>query len=221
MLYALIEGRKTIAQPRGNAICPACRLPVIAKCGDINAWHWAHRANVECDPWWEPESEWHLAWKRMAEPSHCEVIMGCHRADILSVTGHVIELQRSPLQPSEIRARESHYRKLLWIIDASDFKRRIQFRERGDYTSFRWKHIRKWMLAIHKPMIWDLGGHKLFRVRKLYPNKQAKIIESEESMSIHTTYASPAGGWGNFVDFSSFTNWAFSHIKPAYGVRLS
>jgi hypothetical protein len=36
---------------------------MIAKCGQIRVWHWAHRAIRTCDPWWEPETKWHRDWK--------------------------------------------------------------------------------------------------------------------------------------------------------------
>lgn len=62
MLYALEDGEHRTARPQRGGKCPGCSGDLIAKCGEINAWHWAHRAN-DCDPWHEPESEWHIGWK--------------------------------------------------------------------------------------------------------------------------------------------------------------
>ena len=45
------------------ATCPCCETDLIAKCGKIKVHHWAHKKGHECDPWWEPETEWHRTWK--------------------------------------------------------------------------------------------------------------------------------------------------------------
>ncbi|MBL7893856.1 MAG: hypothetical protein JNK50_01090 [Bacteroidia bacterium] len=36
---------------------------MLAKCGTINIWHWAHEAIENCDDWYEPETQWHRDWK--------------------------------------------------------------------------------------------------------------------------------------------------------------
>lgn len=107
-----------------KAKCSGCGDDVIAKCGEIKIWHWAH-VNKECDSWYEPESAWHIGWKSLAPPDNQEVVIGPHRADIRTSKGTVIELQHSPISPEEIREREQFYGDMIWIFDASAFSVRM------------------------------------------------------------------------------------------------
>jgi hypothetical protein len=89
----------------------------------INIHHWAHRAG-DCDPWYEPESAWHLGWKSRAPADWCEVFMGPHRADIRRPhDGLVIELQHSSLAPEDVLAREAFYSPMIWIVDGSQYRK--------------------------------------------------------------------------------------------------
>jgi competence CoiA-like predicted nuclease len=101
----------------------------MSKCGSINIWHWAHVTTVDCDAWGEPESEWHLNWKRGLPLDWIEVVMeddDCkHRADIRLPTGLVIELQHSPISVEEIQKREAFYQNMIWIFDLSCVGRRL------------------------------------------------------------------------------------------------
>jgi hypothetical protein len=95
---------------------------VIAKCGDLRVWHWAHRGVRDCDPWWEPETEWHRAWKNefpsdWQETVHFASSGEKHVADVKTQSGMVIEFQHSFLKAEERAARESFYRKMVWVVD--------------------------------------------------------------------------------------------------------
>ena len=63
MRFALIENKQVEAEPGLKGFCPGCLQPVIAKCGEQRIHHWAHHNNKNCDNWWEPETQWHRAWK--------------------------------------------------------------------------------------------------------------------------------------------------------------
>lgn len=47
MLYALVEGEKTMAAPNLRGHCPGCLARVIPKCGEIKRWHFAHEPIYE------------------------------------------------------------------------------------------------------------------------------------------------------------------------------
>jgi len=176
MLYAIVNGSKRPAWPGGRASCPGCHEELIARCGGINIWHWSHTFASDCDRWYEGESQWHLQWKRRVPAAQCEVVMGPHRADIVSITGLVTELQHGSLSPEDTRDREVFYGDMLWIVDAADFEDNLDFRYHDGYMSFRWRWPRKWMFSITRRLIFDFGGW-LFEVKKLYSNV-------------------PCGGWG-------------------------
>jgi hypothetical protein len=100
---------------------------MIAKCGPIVAWHWAHAVGGDCEPWSEPESAWHLAWKERFVDAGCQVEVPIvrdgerHRADVVLPGGRVVELQHGYLKPDAIWEREAFYRDVVWLYDADRF----------------------------------------------------------------------------------------------------
>ena len=86
-------------------------------------WHWAHRSRKNCDPWWEPETQWHRSWKsRFAhdwqEVVHTDPKTGDrHIADVKTPHGLVIEIQNSPLHREEMTSRERFYGNMIWIVN--------------------------------------------------------------------------------------------------------
>jgi hypothetical protein len=130
------DGSRAEAVPKGRAVCPICKAPVIAKCGAIKVHHWAHEAGDDCDRWSEPMTQWHLDWQRCWPGLQREVVIGAHRADVLTVLGGsmpwlvrrdawhylgtggvglepgarlVVEIQHSYLPAGEIAERERYY----------------------------------------------------------------------------------------------------------------
>ena len=125
--FALVEEERREAQPGLSAVCPVCGDPVIAKCGDIRIWHWAHRGLLTCDPWWE-ETEWHRGWKGEFPEPWQEVVHWSesgekHIADVKTESGIVLEFQHSFLRPEEREAREGFYPIMIWVVDGLRLKR--------------------------------------------------------------------------------------------------
>jgi hypothetical protein len=101
---------------------------MIAKCGEIRMWHWAHKSGRKCDPWWENETEWHRNWKGQFPEEWQEVVHHAsdgerHIADVKTSDGWVIEFQRSPIKAEERDSREAFYTSLIWVIDGKKRKR--------------------------------------------------------------------------------------------------
>src|SRR5690606_41098623 len=74
MKFAIVDGARREAAPNLSGACPACQRPVVAKCGKLRIWHWAHRRALLCDSWWEGETEWHRAWKSQFPVEWQEVV---------------------------------------------------------------------------------------------------------------------------------------------------
>jgi len=124
MKFALVNGTKEEATKDAQGLCQICGTALIAKCGEIKVHHWAHNSKRNCDPWWENESEWHRAWKNEFPLSWQEVVHSDengerHIADIKTETGWTIEFQHSYIDPEERRARNSFYKKLIWVMDGT------------------------------------------------------------------------------------------------------
>lgn len=113
-------GKRISPRPGGRGGCPFCKSEVIAKCGEIKTWHWAHKSLITCDSWGEPEGDWHYGWKKLAGLDNTEITIEKdgkrHRADII-IEGLVIELQHSPLPVPEVREREEFYGNMMWVLD--------------------------------------------------------------------------------------------------------
>ena len=140
MKYALVNQQRQEPEPSLLGNCPACGQRMVAKCGDVKVWHWAHRGRRHCDHWWENETEWHRAWKdnfprHWQEVLHKATTGERHIADVKTDHDWVIEFQHSHLKPDERRSRDDFYPKLIWVVDAT---RRKRDRERL-FTA--WKNV--------------------------------------------------------------------------------
>jgi competence protein CoiA len=123
MLMALVDNKRTKPSPNLRGVCPFCSASMVARCGKIKIWHWAHKAKLGCDPWWENETEWHRQWKNQFPVEWQEVIQNDpntgekHIADVKTENGLVVEFQHSPMKPEELESREIFYKDMVWIID--------------------------------------------------------------------------------------------------------
>ncbi len=159
-------GERIEPMPGGRAACGQCGGEVLAKCGKLVSWHWAHRV-AECDSWSDGETDWHLGWKRAVVPEACEVVLGDHRADIRTFDGLVIELQHSSIDADTIAEREHHYGNLHWLFDAKAYD--LTLYPSGASLSFVWQHPRRSLLSVRAPQFWDLGSGFVLRVETLTP----------------------------------------------------
>ena len=107
---------------------------MIAKCGEVRLWHWAHKGGQLCDRWWENETQWHRDWKNQFPVEWQEIVHPAengelHIADVKTDRDWVIEFQHSYLEPGERRSRDAFYRKLIWVVDGK--------RRKTDWEQFR------------------------------------------------------------------------------------
>lgn len=126
MDIAIVDGNRARPSPGITGTCQNCGREMIAKCGELLVWHWAHKNRRKCDPWWENEGPWHKAWKRNF-PEECWEVPArdsdgeAHIADVRLPNGLVIELQHSQMSLVEMRSREAFYKRMIWIVDAQPF----------------------------------------------------------------------------------------------------
>jgi competence protein CoiA len=130
MKFALVNGQRQEARPNLSGKCPNpnCDRQMVAKCGEVKIWHWAHQGRRFCDSWWENETEWHRAWKDQFPSDWQEVVHHAetgekHISDVKTDRGWVIEFQHSYLKPEERRSRDTFYRKLIWVVDGTRRKK--------------------------------------------------------------------------------------------------
>lgn len=186
-LIALTDGLRTRASKDGprRGSCIDCGDPMIAKTGSVVAWHWAHRpGSLSCH--WEPETEWHLAWKsqiddldRIEVRSPNDGLYGRRRADLLTPYEWAVEFQHSHISTEDARAREIDWRnRVIWVVDGRDAysSSRIRFwvhELRSGLRVIEWAYAPAWVTRTRMRTFLDLGGDGLFFVGRWFP-KQPK-----------------------------------------------
>jgi len=179
MMYAIKDGERITAEPGLHAHCPLCGGDVIAKCGSIKIWHWSH-IKADCDPWTEPETAWHRAWKELFPP-HCrEVAIGNHRADVMTDSGVVIEFQHSTISAETIKEREDFYgEKMIWVVDATNFDLDLF------NNKMRWYHPRKSWTLSNQPILF----HRLTELGHRFEQEKVSVsADYERCMRLRTYY---------------------------------
>lgn len=174
MKYALVGGVRQEATPKLLGACIGCGSPMIAKCGTVKLHHWAHKGRLECDHWWEPETEWHRAWKNQfpsewQEVRHRAESGEIHIADVKTPNGAVLEFQYSAIHPDEVLSRETFYGPTMaWIASGTRLKRDAEAFRKALLTAFprSGSQLRAWwMLRIVAPSIiqrWADSSRRIF-----------------------------------------------------------
>jgi competence CoiA-like predicted nuclease len=186
MIWGMKDNQRIKASPKDKSYCELCNGELIAKCGEIKVWHWAHKSNIDCDEWYEPESEWHINWKNEFPKEWQERIIkktlekriythtgiGAdtkiylendegnirHRADIRTSCGKVIEFQSSNLSSKQISEREQFYDNMIWILNGFKIASGLKIRKQKDnILTFRWKHPPKSWWKATKPIYVDIN----------------------------------------------------------------
>ncbi len=203
MIYAIQNEQRTIATPGARGTCPSCDAPVIAKCGKLISWHWAH-VRAECDPFSEPMTQWHIDWQNRFPAEWQEVVIKrdgqTHRADVQLPSGKVIEFQHSPISVEDIAAREAFYGDMVWVFDCRGAYEndRLEIRSKATHETFRWKSPRTSIALAKSPVFLDLGIGGLLSLKKMHAQ-------------------SPCGGWGHLVtttrDSDFPHSWLIQEVK--------
>ena len=129
MKFAIFENSRIEATKGVKGVCPICGSELIAKCGEFKSHHWSHKSIRSCDPWWEPETEWHRSWKNKFPSDWQEKIKydeqtgEKHIADVCTSHGLVIEFQHSHIDPQERVSREKFYKPMVWVVDGTRLRR--------------------------------------------------------------------------------------------------
>lgn len=123
MRFAISDQTRIEATPQARGTCPGCGAELVAKCGNVKVWHWAHKGQRHCDPWWENETEWHRAWKNNFPTDWQEIPTRdpkgeLHIADIRTPHGLVVEFQHSHLKADEALQRTAFHQNIIWVVDA-------------------------------------------------------------------------------------------------------
>jgi hypothetical protein len=129
MLFATSKENHNQIKPTvlgDRAVCPSCKEEVLAKCGEIKIWHWAHFACTACE-FGRPETEWHLRNKEwwLQKGAKIEEPVGVRIIDV-KFKNVGLEFQRKTDTLEEMRSRtENHLEHLdflIWVVPERKMK---------------------------------------------------------------------------------------------------
>jgi len=146
---------------------------MIAKCGEIKIWHWAHKPGTKCDIFSKPESDWHIAWKKKFPKENVKVIIikndEKHIADAyLPKSKTAIEFQNSSITARDIRRRTEFYDHLIWIFNVKDAyeEDRLYAESENNYV---WEHPKTTIRKIYwKSKVFLDTGYELWHIKYIY-----------------------------------------------------
>ncbi|NOT79946.1 MAG: hypothetical protein HOP07_13205 [Bacteriovoracaceae bacterium] len=128
MKFAIVDNIKSEPKKGQTGFCLSCGSLMISKCGEKKIHHWSHKGKLECDTWWENETQWHRNWKGHFPEDWQEVVHRDettgerHIADVKTDQEWVIEFQHSFLKTDERNSRNAFYKKLVWVVDGKRLK---------------------------------------------------------------------------------------------------
>lgn len=229
--FALVDGQRHQARPSLAGECPICGSPVIARCGEVNVWHWAHQRSRSCDMWWENETEWHRAWKIQFPDEWQEIVHHAesgerHVADVKTPAGWAIEFQHSHIAPEERRSRNEFYGKLVWVVNATRRSRDApqllkgweQGRPVGDgfvrrILSEECRLLREWADS-HVPTFFDSGEDSLWWLLKADRDHWAYLAKFPRAQFLQIHREQTDGGFDQFVkDIDGLVRSYESHLR--------
>lgn len=242
MKYALVNDGKREAVKGLAGSCPSCGNPMIAKCGEKKIHHWSHKGKLECDPWWENETQWHRDWKGYfpidwQEVTHRDEATGeKHIADVKTSKGWILEFQHSYLKPTERNSRNDFYKKIAWVVDGTrlkgDLEKVLEALKSG-------KPVNQLVLKIapnacslfkdwastHAPVFFDFGGPQLVLLLPAGPDGffyVSTAISKEQFIGIFREPSSHGS-----IEFEAFLQdyhqivYQWNHPRPMTAQRLT
>ena len=168
---------------------------MVAKCGRVKRWHWAHMSSSCCDPWCEAETEWHRDCKSRFQADWREVVQidestgEKHIADVKIPYGLVIEFQHFLMSYQELVSRESFYKSMIWVVDGDRGSTdpgyfNVGFSSKPEcfrplVHSVKWwgrsRLLHKWSEAT-APVYIDFGWNGLWRFNDFWPEDDVGIF---------------------------------------------
>ncbi|UKE57726.1 competence protein CoiA [Xanthomonas translucens] len=151
---ALVDGVRSLPSAGAKGECPTCGSAMIAKCGPKVIHHWAHKGRLECDPWWEGMTQWHLDWQanwplECREINHKAPDGEIHRCDVKTQSGIYVEIQHSAMTDAERQSREDFYQNMVWIIDGTKFAKKFTIHHILPDPSLEWAKNLDWYPVEH------------------------------------------------------------------------
>jgi len=182
------DGQRVSAKPEVVAFCQNCGEEVVAKCGEINIWHFAHKTTNDCFGG-EGESLWHEYWKGMF-PEECREFLRYDKyleykiADV-AYCEIVLEYQTNLPDVDEIEFRQEFWQdlgyKFKWVIKNNDqfFKHLKKISVEDVYNVYKFKRPIKKFAYLNTPFYIDLENGFLIKIFKVIVENYGTYIHGK------------------------------------------
>jgi len=227
MISAYSIGTTTLVKAKRGliAVCPDCGEEVKGKSGlIITTPYFSHKPNCDCDTKYEGISQWHLDWQDSVNPQmlgiSVEVSIKCDgykkRADIVTPTKTIWEVQKSPISHEECNLREKSYGNMGWIIHKDLVKKTWTFGTR-EFDKKHTTKLDKWDRTT--PVLVDTGCKKLYDYNGKFEIEKDKFIKyvingSMDHIKLFNMLSKRSEGFINFPKKTNPNN--FDPIKISY-----
>ena len=201
MKYATLNGERLEPAPKLKAKCPFCESDVVARCGKVRVWHWAHKSTTHCDHWWESEKQWHRDWKNLfpnewQEQRRRDDSGEWHIADVLTPTGLALEFQHSAIARDEVEKRTGFHNDICWIVDGMRLESTVkQFKSalsharplssRGavvcEVYYYDSRFLKRWS-GLNAPVVIDFGFEDVWVIGKSLANSALMYLVGKTAL---------------------------------------
>jgi competence CoiA-like predicted nuclease len=193
MLYAQSSETSTlVGATKGisdTLTCPMCHEPVIARCGQIKVWHFAHKVDSSCEMSRYGMTEWHYDWQMQFPEHEREIIIThngvTHRADVIHehpFGKRVFEFQRKMMPLDEMIERENFWMNqgyiFFWVFDCTkkNDNNELWFQllraKEGNDTTFKWRFAPPTVVGLRGQKLCDLGDGRVINIKTLHTKRR-------------------------------------------------
>ena len=212
MHFALLDGVR-VEPEKGldGVICPICRQPVRARCGEVRVKHWAHKSVIDCDLWKESETTWHREWKNhfgdLQEQMH-EKDGVRHMADVKTSDGTIVEFRHSTIDTEGIRTREAFFGEtMFWVADCMAESKKLRF-----YDNL--SSARKLDFCADETEVWSISDPERVFPRRWVESRRFVFFDFGEPLLWCLFPRNEKARWGVFIHVSK--NAFVAMVKNGY-----
>jgi competence CoiA-like predicted nuclease len=175
-------------QSKEKAYCPICKTELVLAIYTNEVDRFRHKPNTGCTYGQNQINDWHIEWQSLFKNTEINYPELGLRADVVFKNGLILELQNSSIAWTELRNRESKYKKMVWLFNLTNEKHYKNTLLKNGL--FRWEYPDKHWLMFTKPSFFQI---------------EDDLIIDFRNIQLH--HAENAGGYSMLVLKSEYKSW--------------
>lgn len=218
MLTAIDQGGNKILPIKTiDGFCPYCKEkmePCFSQLGYEDYWRHIKDNSKNCLSYlYKNEGQWHSKIKLMWGVEFTEVYVEKAGkkmiADVMLNNGLIIEVQNSSIDAENIRLRERHYEKMVWLFNAKDAYYNDRITLADNY--FCWENPRKSIVVCTAPVFLYLSDNYIIKIDHMNRNSFYKNNDTYKTLEYF--------GYCQVFTLEEFKNHIF-FVDYSFGKRI-